>query len=422
VPDIVRKRLRRVLNSAPWKATSRWLRGQSDWPALEEAHSGLYTRAQVMVYFGDGPAKVYQLAQWLPVFEELNKHHPVEIVLRRPSAVAAVEHLTNLPIVLKRRFGDLMNFVYASNYVLAIYVNNAVSNFQPLGYAPMVHVHVNHGESDKVSMVSNQAKGYDRIFVAGQAAIERHRRALLDFDESKLVRVGRPQLDIPHETTLPPSDKRTIMYAPTWEGENEANNYTSVDLYGPQIVQAVLAQPDVRLVYKPHPRVEASHDPDVARGNQQILQLIEHDNTQGGENIVLMQGDILDAFGDVDALITDISSVGLDFLYLFPDRPLLITDRRTDPQRARIDSPITAAVPHIDAQSISGLIDLLSDTLAVDGHESARRDMRSHYFGDGRVGDSSRAFLNAIDELIADRLGALAGYEERLAGGGVEAG
>ena len=28
----------------------------------------------------------------------------------------------------------------------------------------------------------------------------------------------------------------TITYAPTWEGEDDANNYTSVDRYGPRIV------------------------------------------------------------------------------------------------------------------------------------------------------------------------------------------
>ncbi len=66
-----------------------------------------------------------------------------------------------------------------------------------------MHIHVNHGESDKVSMVSNQAKAYDKVFVAGEAAVRRHRAALVDFDESTLVRVGRPQLDLNPTPTLP---------------------------------------------------------------------------------------------------------------------------------------------------------------------------------------------------------------------------
>src|SRR5699024_12119185 len=92
-------------------------------------------------------------------------------------------------------------------------------------------------ESDKLSMVSNKAKAYDKVFVAGQAAVDRHRKALLDFDVSKLVRVGRPQLDVQRPSELSESTARTVMYAPTWEGENESNNYTSVDLFVPKIVE-----------------------------------------------------------------------------------------------------------------------------------------------------------------------------------------
>ena len=137
-----------------------------------------------------------------------------------------------------------------------------------------MHVHLNHGESDKVSMVSNQAKAYDRVFVAGDAAVQRHRAALLDFDLGRLVRVGRAQLDLQPAPVLEPTSRRTVLYAPTWEGEQAGNNYTSVDVFGPQIVSAVLAVPDVRVVYKPHPRVAISPDPRMAAGHRKILRLI----------------------------------------------------------------------------------------------------------------------------------------------------
>src|SRR5690606_33197515 len=130
-----------------------------------------------------------------------------------------------------------------------IYVNNGMRNFQSLIYQQALHVHVNHGESDKVSMVSNQAKAYDKVVVAGQAAIERHRRALINFSEEKLAVCGRPQLDLDVSPALRPdrAGRRTVLYAPTWSGENETNNYTSLDQYGVSIVKAILAQEDVRL-------------------------------------------------------------------------------------------------------------------------------------------------------------------------------
>ena len=36
----------------------------------------------VVVFFGDDPARVYQLAQWLPVLELLDATEPVALVVR----------------------------------------------------------------------------------------------------------------------------------------------------------------------------------------------------------------------------------------------------------------------------------------------------------------------------------------------------
>src|SRR5699024_6016706 len=191
--------------------------------------------------------------QWIPVLEELHKKHKVVLVLRKGSALLRALEITSLPVVFKRRFDPLHTFYHANAFKLALYVNNALTNSQSLPFAPMVHVHINHDESDKLSMVSNQAKSYDKVFVAGDAAIERYRKALIDFDESALVKIGRPQLDVDRPLELEPSSARTVMYAPTWEGENESNNYTSVDLFGPQIVEAALQIPNTRMIYTPHP-------------------------------------------------------------------------------------------------------------------------------------------------------------------------
>ena len=143
---------------------------------------------------------------------------------------------------------------------VALYCNNSLRNFHSLLEPRMLHAHISHGESDKQSMASNNAKSYDRVFVAGEAAVQRHATGLLEFDLDRLVRIGRPQLDLHREPVLAPSTRRTVLYAPTWEGDADYNNYSSVDTIGPEIVRAVLAVPDVRLVYKPHPRVATSED------------------------------------------------------------------------------------------------------------------------------------------------------------------
>ena len=400
----LRRTLRKVLRSRAWKATSQRIRGTRQYTlTAREFKESTAPEAKVFAYFGDTKAKLYQLKQWIPVLEELNKTVPTAIFLRRPSAIAAVAEATTLPIVFRQSFDDMMTYIEENQPRLFLYVNNGRSNFQVLSYAPAVHVHINHGESDKLSMVSNQAKAYDAVFTAGPAALRRHQRALVDFDESKLIEVGRPQLDLDYEPELPPSDKRTIMYAPTWEGENDNNNYTSVDCFGPAIVAAALATPNTRLVYKPHPRVAGSRDEDMQTGHAMILELIEKANAEGGEHLVLTEGNILAMFDDVDLMVTDISSVGLDFLYLKADSPLLLTDRRTDRAKLVDESPIASSVPIIDDSTVNDIQTMIDAELTSGGNVEARAEARALYFGGHDVGESKQAFISTVERLIAER-------------------
>lgn len=399
-----RKGLRMIVQSRAWRVTSEYIRGTRQYSlAARQFNDSIAPEAEVFAYFGDTNAKLYQLRQWIPVLEELNKTTPTAIFLRWPSAIAETAKATSLPIVFRQSFDEMMTYIEKNQPKLILYVNNGQSNFQVLSYAPAVHVHINHGESDKLSMVSNQAKAYDAVFTAGPAALRRHQRALIDFDESKLIEVGRPQLDLDYEPELPPSDKRTIMYAPTWEGENDNNNYTSVDCFGPAIVAAALATPNTRLVYKPHPRVTDSKDEGMQAGHAMILELIEKANAEGGEHLVLTEGNILAMFDDVDLMITDISSVGLDFLYLKADSPLLLTDRRTDREKLVDESPIASSVPIIDDSTVNDIQTMIDAELTGGGNTEARAEARALYFGGHGVGESKQAFISTVERLIAER-------------------
>jgi len=360
---------------------------------------------EVVVYFADDPPRLYQLRQWLPVLERLDARRPVLVVTRNPETYEELAPLTSLRRVLAPSFRDLMALYRAGGHKAALYVNNSVWNFDSLASRSMVHIHVNHGESDKICMVSNQAKAYDRVFVAGEAAVCRHRAALLGFDESKLIRIGRPQLDLRPQPVLPPSPRRTILYAPTWEGEENANDYTSIDVYGPAIVAAALAVPDVRVVYKPHPRVATTRDPGVAAGHRAIVRLLEHaarrDPAAGHRTETT--SDILAIFPRCDLMITDVSSVGLDFLYLHTDKPLFITDRGNDRERLRANAPVSRCADIVDAGSLGRLTHALSQRMAIDEHRVSREAVREFYFGDLGPGESTDRFLAAVEETMATR-------------------
>jgi CDP-glycerol glycerophosphotransferase (TagB/SpsB family) len=254
-------------------------------------------------------------------------------------------------------------------------------------------------------MVSNNAKAYDRVFVAGEAAVQRHRAALMELDESRLVRIGRPQLDLRPDPVVAPSARRTVLYAPTWEGDADYNDYTSVDVFGPQIVRSLLAVPDVRVVYKPHPKVTTTQTPAIRENHLRIVEILDdtvlNDPSAGHEAV--LGGDILAVFPSCDAMVTDVSSVGLDWLYLQTDKPILITDRHHDADRLRLEVPVSRCADVVDADNLAGLTALVSDRLEHDAHHLARVAMRHHYFDDNAVGDSTRRFVEAIDELTARR-------------------
>lgn len=360
---------------------------------------------EVVAYFGEDRTRLYQIQQWLPVFERLDQTHPVLVVTRHEDSMLWIRDHTALRVVLAPTFRDLSDVYARVDPKVALYVNNGNQNFQSLSSTRMLHVHINHGESDKVSMVSNQAKSYDRVFVAGEAAVRRHRVALLDLDESKLVRIGRPQLDLELKPALPPSDRATVVYAPTWEGENEANNYTSIDLYGPAITAAALARPDLRFVYKPHPRIPTSRVPAVRAGHLAVVEQIEsaaHADPSAGHK-VLRSGDVLRLIKQADLVVSDVSSVTLDYLYLRTERPLLLTDRRTDPARLAEDAPVSVACQVIDATTIARVGDLIAHAVQRDDQREDRRRMRELYFGELEHGQSTQRFLDEVDALVALR-------------------
>lgn len=375
--------------------------------ANENEMAGIPVPARVVAYFGDGPDKLYQLKQWLPVFETLNEVEPVVLVFRKVESYRAAKRLTTLPRIFIRRFSGLMDLYESNDFELILYVNNAMSNFQSLEDPRPVHVHVNHGESDKLSMVSNRAKAYDFVFVAGPAAVERHEARLIDFDVNKLVTTGRPQLDIAFPSELPVSTTRTVMYAPTWEGENEENNYSSVDVYGISIVEGLLALSNTRVVYKPHPRVADSRTPETAFAHQRICELIEG---AGTEHQIVLDGNILAMFGQVDVLVTDISSVGLDYLYLRPEKPLILTDRRSDIIQRAEDAPISRSCHVIDESNVLTLDHQLEGWIGDDDLVGAREAARAFYFDDIPRGESTTKFLEKVSYLIEDRRSRLSNY------------
>lgn len=399
---IARLGMGRLLRSRPVERLRSWMRGTG--PASRfgiEVH-GARSSADAIAYFGETADQLYQLQQWLPTLEALNDERPVALVFRQKGAFESAKAMTELPLILVVSQPDLVDLYSAESYQLAIYVNNGMRNFQSIAEASIVHVHVDHGESDKKSSISNQLKAYDKVFVAGPAAMDRCERALWGIDRDKFVTVGRPPLDGKFVSVLPHDSRRTVVYAPTWQGESEANNFTSVDALGPRIVESLLSL-HVRVVYRPHPRVEDTDETAMSTADRAIRSMIQVANDRGEAHIVSTELSILDIFEDADVLISDVSSVGLDFLYLHKDKGLILTDRHNDSTRMQINSPLGASLGTLTLDNMDRLAQMIEESLHDDALIVARTRLKNHYFGANAVGESTGQFIKAIDAAIRER-------------------
>jgi hypothetical protein len=397
------------------------LRATEGDPVQAESAAQLGISAAVVAYFADSPGRTYQIRQWLPVFERLRERHDVLLVVRSVNSFNLLAEETTLPLVFARRLRDLEDVLITTDPKVCLYVNNSTHNFQPLSWRRALHVHLNHGESDKVSMASNQVKAYDVVFVAGEAAEQRYLENLIAFDGERLVRVGRPQLDLELPSVLESASRPTLMYAPTWEGDTRAMDYTSLPKYGAALVKDLLADGGFSIVYKPHPRVEEG-SPAVTSAHKWIVKALASANASlpsSDRHVVEIEGDILPLFGACDVLVCDVSSVALDWLYLRTDAPLWLCDPYDDRDRLVRASPLADKTGVIDGSVGEDLVSVLRASIGDEAQLAAREEARRFYFGELAPGESTRRFLEALDEVIVRRDALV---EEKQGARGIELG
>ncbi|GAA3526146.1 hypothetical protein GCM10022295_05320 [Streptomyces osmaniensis] len=222
------------------------------------------------LYFSGGVSSAYQANMWLEPLAQLDGR-PL-IVLRERFMVAKIGP-TDVPILCLPKVSTLMRLEESSLEVL-IHPSNSGKTSQVLRIPTLKHTFVNHGESDKLSSCNPYAKAYDEVWVAGPAARERYALAEVGVEDKDVVEIGRPQLDaVRPQGETPVGGLTTVLYAPTWEGWDGNPGNTSVIEAGENLVRALLADPGVRLLYKPHP-LTGSVDPRAGAADLRIRELI----------------------------------------------------------------------------------------------------------------------------------------------------
>nr|WP_240974702.1 CDP-glycerol glycerophosphotransferase family protein [Arthrobacter sp. SF27] len=305
-----------------------------------------------------------------------------------------------LPVYLTSGINEVEQFVNAHGVRAVFYVNNNQANFTVLRLTGPAHIHLSHGESDKVSMASNQLKAYDFSFIAGEASRQRILANVPRLDPDKLVEIGRPQLDDVVET--PPSNdagRVKVLYAPTWEGDRDAMAYGSVVSHGPALVRALLADPRYRLIFRPHPRTGVrlrTHGESVKLIDSLIASAVKKSPDAGHYRD--HDPDFNGAMAHADICICDISAMAMDWLPR--GKPLLIT-KPIEPAAVVDPRGITSVVPVLEAadadRTPSVLDDLRSRPISVE-----QLDLIRHHFGETDAGASTQRFLLAVDRAMQE--------------------
>ena len=356
--------------------------------------------AKIAVYFADGAVNMYQMRQWYKPLEELSKTWPVVILSRVATGARALLDETDLPVAFVPTVRNLERYVATQDIRIVFYVNQNTRNFQMFRYGRRWHVFINHGESDKMYMTTNQFKAYDYALVAGDAARERLSRVLWNYDlDTRTIQIGRPQADH-YSGDLPytPDDRTVVLYAPTWEGDRPSAHYGSIVTHGEALVRALLASPRHRVIYRPHPR---SGVVDAAYGaaNQRIIAAIAAANqADPSAQHVFDDGPELGwQLASADVAIVDISAMVYD--RLAADRPLLIT--RPSDERAAVDTHgYLSACEWLDADRAAEVIAETDRVLGDPESVSRLAYWVRHYFGDTSPGAPTARFHAAVQKLM----------------------
>jgi len=189
------------------------------------------------------------------------------------------------------------------------------------------------------------------------------------------------------------SSPKRILYAPTWEGFYEDSCYCSLLRMGPQILDTLTAERGRYVLhFKPHP-LTGTNDSRYAAAQNAFAAKAK----QSGNSGMVMEPDktLYDYFLETDLLITDISGVVSDFIYL--DRPLIVAN-----PLAIVDMeqqfPVVRGCYILEPDPFNASA-LLDDALTEDSKRAARRATRDHIFGVPRNG--AMAAFNASMSQIA---------------------
>src|SRR5690625_1156593 len=349
------------------------------------------------VYFASKTGGRYQYGMWEPYFQRLDKRYIV--IVRDRRSAREISRLTNAPVIFRPTLRSLDDVVPPSVGTV-FYVNNAVKNTHMVERPGLTNVWLNHGDSEKPACYNPVHAMYDRLFVAGQAGIDRYARHGVQIPTEKFVITGRPQVEKISRARdgRDPATQTTVLYAPTWVGP-----YGDSDVYSLPVAEELikrLLERGVRVIFRAHPHnYRFSKAKEYIADVQALLQEDAKSNGRGhvwGEEAEKTMT-IEDCFNASDAMISDVSAVISD--YLQSEKPFAIMAMRGDMTQFKESVPV-ADCAYVIPGSLQDLDERLDELLQTDPLAKERSKFRSYYLGDFPAENYASGFLTAARAVI----------------------
>ncbi|GAA2077836.1 CDP-glycerol glycerophosphotransferase family protein [Aeromicrobium tamlense] len=311
-------------------------------------------RPEVVVHLSGPDTAAYQINTWIEALEALDQR--VMVVLRDHPLFERMA-ASKLPTLSLPAPGELLMLDF-STVKVALYPANTGNNIHLLRLPTMMSAFIGHGDSDKSASNNPFSRVYDELWVAGEAGADRYRRSGMHIPEDQFRFVGRPQVHAIEPTPrIGEQEIPTVLYAPTWEGVNQHQEYSSLRAIGVQLIDALLADGSVRVVYKPHP-FTGQRDAKYRVAHAVISRRLDDAKARTGiDHRVVTGGSLTGWMNQSTALVSDISSVLSD--WLAGEKPYAVFNHEgSSTKQFREDYPSSAAATILGAQA-TGVEELL---------------------------------------------------------------
>lgn len=344
------------------------------------------------VHFSGHPEAAYQAQMWLPYLERTGTRGV--LLVRERSFVPTALRITTLPVVLAESV-ESIEYVTVPSLGAIFYVNNAAKNVDGTRYPQVTHVHLGHGDSDKPPSYAASTAMFDRIFVAGQAGVDRFADHGVLVPAEKFVLVGRPQLeDVQIRLDADPARPHpVVLYAPTYRaalGDMQLSSLAD----GERIIAAILAAGGT-VIFRPHPfsKRDATSRVLIERIDDRIAADGRAGSLTSDQALALT---VFECMNASDALVSDVSSVVSDYLY--SNKPIALTRRADDGPEAEHPLARAALLLELDGDLASPIADLLG----ADTRVAERTKVRGYYLGSWPAETYSQVFVEASRCVIRD--------------------